>query len=151
MDETPPEISISDAAVAAVAARGLFEEITLTLTGRSQITFLDKPYPLGLIDSTQFAVKEIYESFSHTHVDAIISIGSGEVAVDDIGHLLPLGYRPSSSLDFILSIFRGPRVANSDISRAPTVLTKPEARVYAMKLYAMKLTNLSQGPSQISS
>ena len=120
LDEAFRNASISDVAAATIAARGLFEEATLTSDGGRKATFLDKPYPLGMIDPTALAIKEVQKEAEH--IDAVISIGPGPVAEADISHLLELAY-PSSLLDFIPPRIRSlSRIFSSTRDHTPDML-----------------------------
>lgn len=95
--ELSPTLSITDAVVAATAAEGLFEEAFLS-NGEQQVKFMDILYPLGLIDPMNLIFQEL-KSLPHPDpISQLISVGSGNVAYDDIGHLLQLGV-PKSPLN----------------------------------------------------
>lgn len=95
--EMSSTISITDAAIAATAAQGLFNEAILLSADDKPVKFIDRPYPLGLIDPTNLVLEEIKSFYHVEQINQLISIGSGGVADDDIGHLLQLGVPPPSS------------------------------------------------------
>ena len=78
------KITITDAAVAAVAAEALFEKARLYSTSNELVDFIDAPYPIGLIDPTTHILKELKSLNDRNKISALISIGSGRPAYDDI-------------------------------------------------------------------
>ncbi|KAI1078402.1 ankyrin repeat-containing domain protein [Whalleya microplaca] len=102
-------ISISDAAVTAIAAEGLFEEVTLPSASNEPIKFLDTSYPLGLINPTTLVLEEFIDLIHDYPID-VVSVGPGRVAFDDIGHLLQLGIPRPSSWSIISPVYRLLRV-----------------------------------------
>lgn len=111
-------------AAAISAARGLFEKVTLPAADGSIISFLDKGYPLGLIDPTELALREVAKLFPKEKIQAIISIGAGDVEVDDVHDLLLLAYPPP--LLPILSVFQRHRIPQSEMSRVKEGLRDPK-------------------------
>lgn len=125
-DEEISTISIPEAAAAVSAARGLFDEVNLTAADGSKISFLDKGHPLGLINPTKLALKEIEKLFPDEPVHAIISIGSGDVAVNDIPDLLRLAY-PRPFLP-IPSMLQRRQVPEKEMYRVNEGLRDPKVR-----------------------
>ncbi|KAH6983913.1 hypothetical protein EDB80DRAFT_625396 [Ilyonectria destructans] len=124
-DEEVSDITtIPQAAAAISAARGLFAEVTLPAADGSNISFLDKGYPLGLIDPTELAVREVEKLFPDEPIHAIISIGAGDIEVDDIHDLLLLAYPPPFLP--ILSMFQHRRAPEDEMSRAKEGLRDPK-------------------------
>ncbi|KAI0384380.1 acyl transferase/acyl hydrolase/lysophospholipase [Hypomontagnella monticulosa] len=109
--EMSPLITISDVAVAAAAAEGLFKPASLPSTDNKTVVFLDAPYPLGLIDATSLALQEVNRLVNTTHIGLVISIGSGRVADDDIDPLLRLAShtRIPAATGTISKALRSPR------------------------------------------
>ncbi|EWZ29326.1 hypothetical protein FOZG_16956 [Fusarium oxysporum Fo47] len=124
-DEEVSDITtIPQAAAAISAARGLFAEVVLPAANGSNILFLDKGYPLGLIDPTELAVREVEKLFPDEPIHAIISIGAGDIEVDDIHDLLLLAYPPPFLPTF--SMFQRRRVPEDEMSRAKEWLRDPK-------------------------
>ncbi|KAF5575105.1 ankyrin repeat [Fusarium pseudocircinatum] len=104
------DVSISDIAVAAVAARGLFEPAPLRFAGGKTVWFLDKLYPLGLINPAHLVWNELQSLPDvERRPDLILSLGSGKPENDDIPYLLelePISGRPFFPKRQIQRVFR---------------------------------------------
>lgn len=80
------DLELSDIFKAVVAARGLFDEVSL----RSGLTFLDKPYPQGVSNPIAIVIERSPRVLIRD-LAAIVSIGHGQVAKKDIDDLLHIG------------------------------------------------------------
>lgn len=120
------DISIAKAAVAILAARGLFAEVPLLAANGSKILCLDKGHPLGLIDPTKLVLDEVAEVFPGEEIHTIISIGSGHVAIQDIPDLLRLAY--PSPFFRIPWPFQQYHVPKDETARVNEGLKEPQVR-----------------------
>ncbi|EGU78772.1 hypothetical protein FOXB_10714, partial [Fusarium oxysporum f. sp. conglutinans Fo5176] len=137
-NEVSRTTTIPQAAAAICAARGLFEEVSIQAGDESNISFLDNGYPLGLIDPTELALREVETLFPNEPINTIISIGAGGIEVDDIHDLLLLAYpapflcllsiflRLLSVFLRLLSILQRRRVPESEMSRVNEGLRDPK-------------------------
>lgn len=116
-------------AAAVVAARGLFAEATLPTTDGSKITFLDKPYPLGLNDPTVLALQELQSQIEAREIEILISIGSGEVATGDVGNLLGLAKLPAPF--FRTCMFRRRQNVEQYVPEMELAKNDPEVRAFS--------------------
>jgi len=85
---------------------------------------LDKGYPLGLIDPTELAHTEVKKLFPNIPLHTFISIGAGDVDVDDIHDLLLLAYPPQFFP--ILSMFQRRQVPREEMLTVNEGLRDPK-------------------------
>ncbi|GAP93053.1 putative serine threonine protein kinase [Rosellinia necatrix] len=116
-------VSIAEAAVAVLAARGLFAEAKIAAADGTEISLLDKGFPLGLLNPTELAREEATRTFPYVQIHSIVSIGSGFVADGDVPDLLRLAYRPFLSA---LSSLLRPKKRPSELSEVKQALRDPQ-------------------------
>ncbi|EGU84367.1 hypothetical protein FOXB_05118 [Fusarium oxysporum f. sp. conglutinans Fo5176] len=87
----PERIPISTVMAALMTARGLFNEVSLNGESGDKVTFLDQPYPWSFSNPIIEAVTEAQGRTKGAEIGVIVSIGTGEVAKDDIQDLALLG------------------------------------------------------------
>ncbi|KAF4443532.1 patatin-like phospholipase [Fusarium acutatum] len=88
----PERTPISTVMAALMTARGLFTEVSLNGEFGDKITFLDQPYPWSFSNPIIEAVTEAQGRTKGAEIGVIVSIGTGDVAKDDIQDLALLGH-----------------------------------------------------------